>query len=98
MLLSEHPDFSLHKLGASSRSASRFYSDAVKWRQTDSIPESARGLTVVECKAAEFLDCDVVFSGLDSDVAGDIGECVFLEEERREALHVQYVIAGLLII
>lgn len=26
-----------------------------------------------ECKASEFFDCDIVFSGLDADVAGDIG-------------------------
>lgn len=30
-------------------------------------------MVVRECKASEFADCDVVFSGLDSDVAGDIG-------------------------
>jgi hypothetical protein len=30
-------------------------------------------LVVKECKASEFQDCDIVFSGLDSDVAGDIG-------------------------
>ena len=30
-------------------------------------------LVVRECKAADFSDCDLVFSGLDSDVAGDVG-------------------------
>lgn len=30
-------------------------------------------LVVRECKASEFADCDIVFSGLDADVAGDIG-------------------------
>lgn len=30
-------------------------------------------MVVRECKASEFQDCDVVFSGLDADVAGDIG-------------------------
>jgi aspartate-semialdehyde dehydrogenase len=30
-------------------------------------------LVVKECKASEFADCDVIFSGLDADVAGDIG-------------------------
>lgn len=30
-------------------------------------------LVVKECKAEYFQDCDLVFSGLDSDVAGDIG-------------------------
>jgi aspartate-semialdehyde dehydrogenase len=35
-------------------------------------------LVVRECKASEFADCDVVFSGLDSDVAGEIGKNFFL--------------------
>jgi len=30
-------------------------------------------LIVKECKATEFADCDIIFSGLDADVAGDIG-------------------------
>lgn len=30
-------------------------------------------LVVKECKASEFADCDIVFSGLDANVAGDIG-------------------------
>lgn len=32
-------------------------------------------LEVRECKASNFSDCDLVFSGLDSDVAGDVGMC-----------------------
>jgi hypothetical protein len=30
-------------------------------------------LVVRECKSSEFADCDIVFSGLDSDVSGEIG-------------------------
>lgn len=30
-------------------------------------------LVVKECKSENFLDCDLIFSGLDSDVAGEIG-------------------------
>lgn len=30
-------------------------------------------LVVQECKSENFRNCDLVFSGLDSDVAGDIG-------------------------
>jgi len=30
-------------------------------------------LIVRECKAENFKDCDIVFSGLDSDVAGEVG-------------------------
>ena len=35
-------------------------------------------LVVRECKASEFADCDVVFSGLDADVAGEIGMFLFI--------------------
>lgn len=31
-------------------------------------------LVVKNCVPEEFLECDMVFSGLDSDVAGDVGE------------------------
>lgn len=30
-------------------------------------------MVVKECRSEEFRDCDLIFSGLDSDVAGDIG-------------------------
>lgn len=30
-------------------------------------------LVVKDCKAGEFKDCDLIFSGLDSSVAGEIG-------------------------
>jgi aspartate-semialdehyde dehydrogenase len=41
-------------------------------------------LVVKECKASEFADCDIVFSGLDADVAGDIGKRVDLILEQEE--------------
>ncbi len=34
-------------------------------------------LVVRDCKAENFKDCDLVFSGLDSDVAGDVGMMAF---------------------
>lgn len=72
LLLQQHPTLTLHAVGASSRSAGKKYKDAVRWKQAS--PIGAVGDIVVrECKASEFADCDVVFSGLDSDVAGDIG-------------------------
>lgn len=72
LLLADHPNFELKVLGASERSAGKKYVDAVNWKQTDLLPESAKDLIVTECKASEFKDCDVVFSGLDSDFAGKI--------------------------
>lgn len=71
-LLSDHPDFELAVLGASKRSAGKKYVDAVEWKQTALMPKSAEDIVVKECAAENFKDCDVVFSGLDSDYAGDI--------------------------
>jgi aspartate-semialdehyde dehydrogenase len=72
LLLSQHPHLKLVAVGASSRSAGKKYKDAVKWKQASPMGDVAE-LVVRECKASEFADCDVVFSGLDSDVAGEIG-------------------------
>ncbi|KAI0172529.1 aspartate-semialdehyde dehydrogenase [Hypoxylon sp. FL1284] len=77
LLLSQHPHFVLHAVGASSRSAGKKYKDAVRWKQASPMG-SVADLVVRECKASEFADCDVVFSGLDSDVAGEI-EMEFLK-------------------
>ncbi|KAF8668252.1 aspartate-semialdehyde dehydrogenase [Rhizoctonia solani] len=73
LLLSTHPFFRIHALGASSRSAGQAYVKAVKWKQASPIPEAVREMVVQECKpGGVFKDCGVVFSGLDADVAGDI--------------------------
>jgi aspartate-semialdehyde dehydrogenase len=72
LLLQHHPHFRLVGLGASSRSTGKKYRDAVSWKQ--STPMGPVGdIVVKECKASEFADCDIVFSGLDSSVAGEIG-------------------------
>jgi len=78
LLLAQHPHFTLHALGASSRSAGKTYKDAVRWKQASPIGKHIEELVVKDCKASEFSDCDVVFSGLDADVAGDI-EMEFLK-------------------
>ena len=59
-------------VGASSRSAGKKYRDAVNWKQSSPMSDALGDLVVRECKASLFSDCDIVFSGLDSDVAGDI--------------------------
>lgn len=74
LLLSQHPEFELVAIGASSRSAGKKYIDACVWKQTDLMPKNAEDLIVSECKYDSFKDCDVVFSGLDADVAGPIEE------------------------
>ncbi|KAG5913787.1 aspartate-semialdehyde dehydrogenase, partial [Claviceps sorghi] len=72
LLLAQHPSLRLHAVGASSRSAGKKYKDAVRWKQASPMGASVADLVVRECKASEFGDCDVVFSGLDADVAGEI--------------------------
>ncbi|KAF7316862.1 Semialdhyde-dh domain-containing protein [Mycena chlorophos] len=71
-LLANHPWFVIHALGASSRSAGKPYATAVNWKQITYMPSAVKGLIVQECKPEAFLNCAIVFSGLDSDVAGDI--------------------------
>ncbi|KAH8930730.1 aspartate-semialdehyde dehydrogenase [Atractiella rhizophila] len=72
LLLADHPFFSLTTLGASPRSANQQYKAAVKWKQSDAIPESVQKIVLVECTPDNFKGCDLVFSGLDSSVAGEI--------------------------
>jgi hypothetical protein len=48
----------------------------VRWKQASPIGDVAE-MVVRECRPEEFADCDVVFSGLDSDVAGDVGTLRF---------------------
>ncbi len=69
-LLAQHPWFDVSAVAASERSAGRRYVDAVNWIGNDPIPEAVAGLRVSEC--VPDLDCDFVFSGLDSSVAGEI--------------------------
>lgn len=73
LLLADHPVLKLQAVGASSRSAGKQYKDAVRWKQPRPMSKELANLEVRECKASSFSDCDLVFSGLDSDVAGDIG-------------------------
>jgi hypothetical protein len=73
-LLADHPWFIIHALGASSKSANKLYPQAVNWKQTSPIPAVARTLVVRECLPKNFADCAIIFSGLDANVAGDIGE------------------------
>ncbi len=80
LLLADSQILELHALGASSRSAGKKYKDAVRWKQIRPMSMRLAELEVRECKAENFKDCDLVFSGLDSDVAGDI-EMEFMKAE-----------------
>ena len=72
-LLAVHPWFVIHALGASPRSAGKPYKAAVNWKQATPIPSAVRDVVVRECTPAAFRECKIVFSGLDADVAGEIG-------------------------
>lgn len=69
-LLANHPWFKVTALAASKRSAGRPYREAVNWVGASSIPKAIAGLEVEETKPE--LDCDFVFSGLSSSVAGTV--------------------------
>lgn len=71
-LLSEHPWFELTEVAASERSSGKTYAEAVRWHLDGPIPEVARGLIVKGLDPA--LECDFVFSALDSSVAGSAEE------------------------
>jgi len=71
-LLVDHPWFELTEVAASERSSGRTYAEAVRWHQETPIPEGAQGLVVKGVEPA--LDCDFVFSALDSSVAGPVEE------------------------
>ena len=73
-LLQNHPWFELTELAASEKSAGKTYEDAMegRWKVSAQIPEKFRKIEVKECKPN--LDCKVVFSALDSSVAGLVEE------------------------
>ncbi|HEX7150104.1 MAG TPA: aspartate-semialdehyde dehydrogenase [Thermoanaerobaculia bacterium] len=68
-LLEHHPWFRLHEAVASERSAGKPYGDAADWRLESLMPSSAAGLMVK--KLGDELESRLLFSGLDSSVAGE---------------------------
>jgi len=71
-LLAGHPWFELTEVAASERSSGKSYAEAVRWHLDGPIPEVARSLVVKSLDPS--LDCDFVFSALDSSVAGSAEE------------------------
>src|SRR5580765_4932100 len=69
-LLSAHPWFKVTWLGASERSAGKAFRDATAWRLPAALPDEVAKLVVEQ--AAPGNAPKVMFSGLDSSVAGDI--------------------------
>jgi aspartate-semialdehyde dehydrogenase len=71
-LLANHPWFELTEVAASERSSGKTYAEAVRWHLDSPIPSAARDLVVRSIDPT--LDCDFVFSALDSSVAGEAEE------------------------
>ena len=71
-LLAEHPWFELTEVAASERSSGRTFAEAVRWHLETPIPRVGRELVVKGVEPA--LECDFVFSALDSSVAGPVEE------------------------
>jgi aspartate-semialdehyde dehydrogenase len=71
-MLAHHPWFEVTEVAASERSATQRYADVVRWHLDTPIPTGAADLIVKTL--APSLDCDFVFSALDSSVAGSAEE------------------------
>ncbi len=73
-LLEGHPWFEVTEVAASERSAGKRYEEVMegRWNITSEMPEYVRNLKLKECIPS--LDCDFVFSALDSSVALEIEE------------------------
>lgn len=69
-LLRGHPWFEIAEVAASARSATRTYGDAARWIE-GVLPDEVAGLTVKVCDPAS-VESRIVFSALDSDVAGEV--------------------------
>jgi aspartate-semialdehyde dehydrogenase len=69
-LLTRHPLFEVVSLVASERSAGKPYREAARWLQSEPLDERIGSLVVEGVDAAP--EADVVFSGLDASVAGDV--------------------------
>jgi aspartate-semialdehyde dehydrogenase len=69
-LLSDHHWFEIVALCASERSLGKRYEEAMNWSMTSQLPKHLAKMVVRPC--VPDLPCKIVFSGLDSSVAGDI--------------------------
>ncbi|MCS7079222.1 MAG: aspartate-semialdehyde dehydrogenase [Chloracidobacterium sp.] len=68
-LLENHPWFTVTAVAASDRSEGKRYGDAVAWKLPTPLPATVAELTLAPCRPP--LDCDVVFSSLPGDMAGE---------------------------
>lgn len=89
-MLESHPWFRLHEVVASERSAGKHYGEAADWRLGTLLPRDAAAMTVKELGAD--LESRLVFSGLDSSVAGEAEDlyanrgCVVVSNSRNHRM------------
>lgn len=71
-LLDRHPWFEVTEVAASERSSGKSYEDAMRgrWNVSPDMPDYAKGLRLKKCRTD--LDCKMVFSAIDADVALEI--------------------------
>jgi aspartate-semialdehyde dehydrogenase len=69
-LLADHPWFKITELCASDKSAGKKYKDAVDWFLSSKMPQTVGEIVVKKCEPV--IKSKVVFSGLDSSVAGEV--------------------------
>jgi len=69
-LLEKHPWFEVADIAASDRSVGKTYQQACHWKISGHMPEYVRKMEVKDC--VPDLDCDLVFSGLPSSMAGEV--------------------------
>lgn len=71
-LLEDHPQFEVTALAASDRSLGKTYAEACVWRLPGEMPDRVKEIVVQS--PAPPLDCDLVFSSLPGEVAGEAEE------------------------
>lgn len=69
-LLADHPWFELAEVAASERSAGRPYGEAARWLGSEPLPSAVADMTVRPCHP-DAVEAELVFSALDSGVAGE---------------------------
>ena len=76
-LLTNHPWFQIVALCASERSVGKIYGEAVNWLMPEPLSTEIAQLPILSCQPP--INCSLLFSGLDSSVAGTI-ETQFVEQ------------------
>lgn len=73
-LLDGHPWFVVTALGGSERSVGKSYGQAAQWRLSADVPAYARDIVLVDGNPGPAWDCDVVFTSLPAEIAGEVEE------------------------